>query len=574
MAADAARSGDDGEPCTLRFASLRPGLTASVRWVDYEGVEKEYARLEEWCFFNQDTFVNHPWRLRDVATGQLLVEYCGPTATITLLPDGTTRVLEGLHRPPPVGVQDCRGRAPSWLSCNHGPETSCQPQMYRPRLPLCSRPCLVGFPPHFLACCVNQLHPQLQRVPPPDLRAKVQVTDPRWGTFRQRGAALSGDAHGGIPILAFDVVCQEAVDKAEDLIEHMLGGAPPEVVAAMVEAGAEVAIIGKDQATTDLPMYRHLRGVDCGNGGGDYDKATRGLGGNPGNPTTSCGEENLLMLDGDRYRYENILVHEFGHAVMDLGLHGHPLRDAIVEAFRAAPRRPERRRARSGKGGGSAAADGSAARDVDSAMASGEDGEEADEGWAGYDPACYMMANECEYWAEGSQAWFDATVREDVTSGVNSRERVKQRDPLLAAILEQVYGDSDWRYPATAPRPFPREAASAKRPRTGAAPAGGAAAEVEAEAAAGAGGTTSGGGSRGSLQVQDNPLQPLLPEGAGPSSSGTTARRGARWRGSSPARLRGSGAGGGSSKGRLTALPGRATRALARLMGCCLCLPV
>lgn len=27
-----------------------------------------------------------------------------------------------------------------------------------------------------------------------------------------------------------------------------------------------------------------------------------------GNPTTSCGEENLLMLEGDRYRCENILV--------------------------------------------------------------------------------------------------------------------------------------------------------------------------------------------------------------------------------------------------------------------------
>lgn len=26
------------------------------------------------------------------------------------------------------------------------------------------------------------------------------------------------------------------------------------------------------------------------------------------------------MLEGDRYCYENILIHEFGHAVMDLGL--------------------------------------------------------------------------------------------------------------------------------------------------------------------------------------------------------------------------------------------------------------
>ena len=28
-----------------------------------------------------------------------------------------------------------------------------------------------------------------------------------------------------------------------------------------------------------------------------------------------------------------------------------------------------------------------------------------------YDRDCYMASNESEYWAEGSQSWFDATVR-------------------------------------------------------------------------------------------------------------------------------------------------------------------
>lgn len=32
------------------------------------------------------------------------------------------------------------------------------------------------------------------------------------------------------------------------------------------------------------------------------------------------------MLDEDRYPSESILVHEFAHSVMDLGLHGTPLR--------------------------------------------------------------------------------------------------------------------------------------------------------------------------------------------------------------------------------------------------------
>ena len=50
-----------------------------------------------------------------------------------------------------------------------------------------------------------------------------------------------------------------------------------------------------------------------------WDKRARGLGGK----LSSCGEENLLNLKGDRYRQENILIHEFNHAV-----HGHGLRTA------------------------------------------------------------------------------------------------------------------------------------------------------------------------------------------------------------------------------------------------------
>lgn len=154
---------------------------------------------------------------------------------------------------------------------------------------------------------------------------------------------------------------------------------------------------------------------------------------------------------------------------------------------------------------------------------------------------------------------------------MNSRERVRQRDPLLAAILERVYGDGGWRYPDSAPRPFPREAA-AKRRHTAAAAAG----SGNGEAGGGStGGSSTGGGSGGLPELaQDNPLQPLLPGGGALLSSGATARRGARRRGGSPAGLRGGGAAGGGSKGRLISLPGRATRALARLVVCCFCMPL
>ena len=54
----------------------------------------------------------------------------------------------------------------------------------------------------------------------------------------------------------------------------------------------------------------------AGAGGRDIDGTTRGLGGTPGLPVTSCGEENITMVDDSRYPMENILIHEMGHTVM------------------------------------------------------------------------------------------------------------------------------------------------------------------------------------------------------------------------------------------------------------------
>jgi len=51
---------------------------------------------------------------------------------------------------------------------------------------------------------------------------------------------------------------------------------------------------------------------------------------------------------------------------------------------------------------------------------------------------CYMMENADEYWAEATQAWFGATVRTDVNSGINTRSLLQERDPELAQLLAQV----------------------------------------------------------------------------------------------------------------------------------------
>ena len=57
-----------------------------------------------------------------------------------------------------------------------------------------------------------------------------------------------------------------------------------------------------------------------------------------------------------------------------------------------------------------------------------------------YPSRIYMMVNSDEYWAEGTQTWFGATIRKDVNGGFNTRAKLRAHDPHLAAVLERVYG--------------------------------------------------------------------------------------------------------------------------------------
>lgn len=95
------------------------------------------------------------------------------------------------------------------------------------------------------------------------------------------------------------------------------------------------------------------------NTGRNLDTTARGLGGVRGVPVTSCCEENILMHDTDIFPTQSILVHEFGHAVMNLGL-GKAQNVEICQAYHAA---------------------------VSKGL---------------YPKNCYMMCNDQEYWAIGT----------------------------------------------------------------------------------------------------------------------------------------------------------------------------
>jgi hypothetical protein len=118
----------------------------------------------------------------------------------------------------------------------------------------------------------------------------------------------------GIPIKAHKDVVDEALIEAKRRLKMMMAKLA-NVHKNLVCAGANLHIIGRNQVTSDLPEYNDLKGKPF-DGKLTVDERTRGLGG----LSTSCGEENLLKLENDRYKGRDICVHEFAHNIYRYGV--------------------------------------------------------------------------------------------------------------------------------------------------------------------------------------------------------------------------------------------------------------
>lgn len=183
---------------------------------------------------------------------------------------------------------------------------------------------------------------------------------------------------GGIPILSSEKVSDSALAEARYLIGQMLAERP-DVLKEMARGGVRFVVMAPTEMTTDVPEQRNMTPKDY------WDNRARGLGGR----LTSCGEENLLNLRGDRYRNENILVHEFAHAIHRYGM------SRLNPQFDARLRTVYRK-----------------AMD------------------AGLWKDTYAATNHSEYWAEGVQSYFDcaAPPQKGVHNDINTREKLAKYD--------------------------------------------------------------------------------------------------------------------------------------------------
>ena len=213
---------------------------------------------------------------------------------------------------------------------------------------------------------------------------------------------------GGVPVLSSAKVSDFALLEARYLILQMVGHRP-EVLAAIAKNKVRFAVMAPTELTTDIPEHSDLTPKD------HWDKRARGLGATDARPAVSCGEENLLGYKGDPYAVENILIHEFGHVIHERGMNSvDPTFDQRLRAAYEAAKR------------------------------------------AGLWKGTYAGSNYTEYWAEGVQSWFDTNRENDSEHNhVNTRAELKAYDKGLAAILQEVFGDGEWRYALPAKRSPP-----------------------------------------------------------------------------------------------------------------------
>jgi hypothetical protein len=229
---------------------------------------------------------------------------------------------------------------------------------------------------------------------------------------------------GGIPIVGSARVPELALLRARDIVAAMLARRP-DLRRELVRQRVRVGVMAAEEAITDLPEHRHWRKpapddprlTQCEKktyqaiaamSDRDYWAArARGIGGR----FTTVGAENLLAEPGSRYFGENILVHEFAHAILGGIEKADPvLYREVVRAYRAA-------------------------------LAAGK--------WKGD----YAAVTVQEYWAEGTQFWFETNILARLDEGpILSRRDLARYDPALAAVLARVYG----KRPRIAADPFHR----------------------------------------------------------------------------------------------------------------------
>ena len=202
----------------------------------------------------------------------------------------------------------------------------------------------------------------------------------------------------GIPLISSWRVPDSCFTAAHRTLYAMTSMLDKKILEAMWRANARVAIMARYEGTTDLPEHHYLMNDTALN----WDLRARGLGGTIEEPLTSCAEENILAYQIDKYHAEDILIHEFAHAIHCIG---------IIQVDTAFNKRLQNL--------------------YEQAKASGKlDG-------------TYRITDKEEYFAEAVQDWFNVNAEMPKPDGkhnwCNTREELKEYDADLYDLLAEFF---------------------------------------------------------------------------------------------------------------------------------------
>jgi len=201
----------------------------------------------------------------------------------------------------------------------------------------------------------------------------------------------------GLRIVSAGRASRRALERTAFLLSQVTAYVDPRVTASMTARGFRHAVMARYPAelTTHLPEHAFLDP-------GYWNERARGLGATVAVPLGSSAEENALCDSNDRYRGEDITVHEFAHSLHLLGF-------ALVY--------PSFNRELQGLYNAARAAN----------------------VWGG---SHYAMTDFKEYFAEGVQSFFNCNMADSYAP--TDRNQLSRRDPNLYAFLLRYLGNNSW----------------------------------------------------------------------------------------------------------------------------------
>jgi hypothetical protein len=196
----------------------------------------------------------------------------------------------------------------------------------------------------------------------------------------------------GLPVATSAVVTDRAITLACQLVKEMAGYRAG-VRDALIAGGMRFTLIAGSEELSSLPEIAARYGTSL-------NQRARGLG---SLVPTICAEENILcQVSQDRWRGENICVHEYAHTILEWGVRrADPgFRPRVEAAYQAA-------------------------------LATGNFAN------------TYAESSVGEFWAEGVQDWYNSNLQSIPANGVhnsvNTREELRVASPELYQLVSEVF---------------------------------------------------------------------------------------------------------------------------------------